>query len=397
MANVQAVSVLPYTATTLGLGQGGGAPAPIVSSAAPVTASGRIRIDLGNGKVTTVVPGERYRAVINVEAVNLRTQPFDGSPTLGTIFRDDTFDYPILGNAGDKAGVAWIAIEVADLGVGWIEAPKARIRLSRAAGSVLVITANATALRDAPNGSGNNLPILSQGQEGFLVNISRDSNFVQIELGDGTRGWVPFSATLPRTGTPTDQLDESQLSFVSAPPVSIPAAGTTDTGLIAPALPATFGLDVPHVVVNTGFLNARSGPGAQYSVVATLSGGTELPVIGKAEDGVWFLVRGPFGQAWLNNEFTVFRGSIDAVPVIHSVAGVLSTPVAIISSSVTMYAAPGTNFGAIGTINGPIEVPVVARTVDSTWIQLNSSLGFGWVLSSQVLLRGDASTIPVVG
>jgi uncharacterized protein YraI len=208
---------------------------------------------------------------------------------------------------------------------------------------------------------------------------------------------VPFSATLPRTGTPTDQLDESQLSSVSAPPVSIPAAGTTDTGLIAPALPASFGLDVPHVVVNTGFLNARSGPGAQYSVVATLSGGTELPVIGKAEDGVWFLVRGPFGQAWLNNEFTVFRGSIDAVPVIHSVVGVLSTPVAIISSSVTMYAAPGTNFGAIGTINGPIEVPVVARTADSTWLQLNSSLGFGWVLSSQVLLRGDASTIPVVG
>lgn len=397
MNDIQAASVLPYTPNTLLLGQGGGSPAPVFSSTTPVTSSGRIRLDLGNGKVATVVPGERYRAVVNVEAVNLRTQPFDGAPTLGTIFRDDTFDYPILGNAGDKKGVAWIAIEVADLGVGWIEAPKAKIRLSRAAGSVLVITANATSLTDAPNGSGNNLPVLSQGQEGFLVNISKDSNFVQIELGDGTRGWVPFSSTLPRTGTPTDQLDETQLASVSTAAVAAPSTVTTDTGVLVPAVPASFGLDVPHIVVNTGFLNARSGPGAQFSIVATLSGGTELPVIGKAEDGVWFLVQGPFGQGWLNNEFVVFRGSIDAVPVIHSAVGTLSNPVAIISSSVTVYAAPGTNFGAIGTLNGPIEVPIVARTVDSTWVQLNSSLGFGWVLASQVLVRGDASTIPVVG
>ncbi|MEO8607662.1 MAG: SH3 domain-containing protein [Chloroflexota bacterium] len=395
----QVASALPYTATTIGLGQGGGLPAPTtatIASTVPVTSSGRIRLDLGNGKVTTVVPGERYRAVLNVEAVNLRTQPFDGAPTLGTIFRDDTFDYPILGNAGDKKGVPWIAIEVADLGVGWIEAPKAKIRLSRAAGSVLVITANATSLTDAPNGSGNNLPVLSQGQEGFLVNISKDSHFVEIELGDGTRGWVPFSSTLPRTGTPTDQLDESQLASVTTASVAVPST-TTDTGVVIPSVPATFGLDVPHIVINTGFLNIRSGPGAQFSTVTTLSGGTELPVLGKAEDGVWLLVSGPFGQGWVNNDFVIFRGSMASVPVIHAAVGTLSTPIAIVSSSVTVYAAPGTNFGAIGTLVGPIQVPVVARTADSTWLQLNTSLGFGWVLASQVLLQGDGSTIPVVG
>ena len=383
----------------LGLGQGGGVALPsnlTASSTTPVTSAGRIRIDLGDGKVTTVVPGERYRAVLNVEAVNLRTQPFDGSPTLGTIFRDDTFDYPILGNAGDKAGVAWIAIEVADLGVGWIEAPKARIRLSRAAGQVLVIAADATALRDAPNGSGDNLPILSQGQEGFLINISRDSNFVQIELGDGTQGWVPFNSTLPRTGTPTDQLDESQLVTVATAPLGVPAASTV--GGVIPVVPATYGLDTPHIVINTGFLNARSGPGAQYTIVATLPGGTELAVIGKAEDGVWYLTQGAFGQGWINNEFVIFRGSIDAVPVIHSAAvGTLSTPTATISSVVTLYAAPGTNFGAIGSLNGPLDVAVVARTADFTWVQLNTSMGFGWVLASQVILRGDTSQIPIVG
>jgi uncharacterized protein YgiM (DUF1202 family) len=400
MTAVYTSAVAPFTATTIGLGQGGGVALPsnlTASSTTPVTSTGRIRIDLGDGKVTTVVPGERYRAVVNVEAVNLRTQPFDGSPTLGTIFRDDTFDYPILGNAGDKAGVAWIAIEVADLGVGWIEAPKARIRLSRAAGQVLVIAADATAMRDAPNGSGDNMPILSQGQEGFLINISRDSNFVQIELGDGTQGWVPFNSTLPRTGTPTDQLEESQLVSVATIPVAVPAT----VGGVIPVVPATFGLDTPHIVINTGFLNARSGPGAQYTIVATLPGGTELAVIGKAEDGVWYLTQGAFGKGWINNEFVIFRGSIDAVPVIHDAAvgtiGTLSTPTATVAGVVTIYAAPGTNFGAIGSLTGPIDVVVVARTADFTWVQLNTSLGFGWALASQVILRGDTSQIPIVG
>jgi uncharacterized protein YraI len=177
--------------------------------------------------------------------------------------------------------------------------------------------------------------------------------------------------------------------------VPVDAAGL----VVVPVVPASFGLDIPHIVINTGFLNLRSGPGAQYSIVATLPGGTELPVIGRAEDGVWYLVRGAFGQGWVNNEFTVFRGSIDAVPVIHDAAaiGLLSTPMATISSSVVVYAAPGTNFGAIGTLLGPIEVPVVARTVDGQWIQLNTTLGFGWVPASQIIIRGDTSQIPVVG
>jgi len=65
-------------------------------------------------------------------------------------------------------------------------------------------------------------------------------------------------------------------------------------------------------------LNVRSGPGAQFGIVATFAGGSELPVIGITTDGVWFLVEGTFGQGWLNSEFTVFRGSITSVPIINT-------------------------------------------------------------------------------
>lgn len=375
--------VTPSTLELPGGQGGGGAPA----STTPVT-GGAIRIPLSNGRFALASIGERFRALINVEAVNLRTQPADGSPALGTLFRDNTYDYPIKGNATDKNGVQWVALEVFDIGIGWVEAPKLIFRLSGVFGKVVQIRPQTVGMTDSPNGSGLNMPVLTEGTEAFLIDISRDGKFVRIELGDGTKGWVPFDSVVTRTGTPTDNIDPAIL-----------ASATPPLGVGGGVAPGVVGLEVPRVVVNTGFLNIRSGPGAQFSIVATVPGGSELPVIGVAKDGVWFLVSSSFGQGWVNNEFTVFRGSIDVIPIIHEAAvqGIASTPVAKIADSVAIYAAPGVQFGVIGTLGGPIDAPIVAITRDSLWVQLNTSLGFGWVLASQVILQGDLSVVPVVG
>lgn len=290
--------------------QGGGA---VISNSAPSVGS-PIRFILQNGRTVTVSPGERFRAVINVEAVNLRTQPVDGAPTLGTLFRDVTFDYTIVGSASDKQNIPWVALDVPDLGVGWVEAPKLILRLSRVSGDVIVITESATAMRGSPGGGGENLPVLSQGQEGFILDISPDGQFVKIELGDGTQGWVPFNRTMGRIGTPTDEIDLSQISNIAT--TSTLGQGGGGESLIT-TKQTSFGLDTPHIVVNTGFLNIRSGPGAQFSILATLPGGAKLPVLGIASDNVWYLVEGSWGQGWVNSEFVVFRGSYQAVPIIN--------------------------------------------------------------------------------
>ncbi len=269
------------------------------------------------------------------------------------------------------------------------------MRLSRLAGQVYVVNAANVSLLDAPSGSGNNLPILTSGDEGFLVGVNREGNFVQLELGGGLKGWLPIGAVTVRTDTPTDRIDLSQVP--GAPTVTV-TTGTIPGTTTTTAFPQSFGLNIPHVVVNTGNLNIRSGPGAQYSVIITVPGGTELPVIGMAEDRVWFLVQGAFGRGWVNQEFTLFRGSIDVVPIVHDFTGTLAAPVAVVAgSAVTLYAAPGTNFGVIGNLAGPVEVAIVARTADGQWLQLNTSLGFGWVVASQVIARGDLSLVPIVG
>jgi uncharacterized protein YraI len=279
--------------------------------------------------------------------MNLRTQPAIDASSLGTLFLDTTNDYTLVSSAKDSRGVEWFLIDVPDLGTGWVEAPKTHVRLSRLGGQVYVVNAAAISLLDAPSGSGDKLPILSSGEEGFLVGINRDGNFIQFELGGGLKGWLPTSAVTLRTDTPTDRIDLSQIP--SAPAVTVPAGTTVTTTTVTTAFPQSFGLDIPHIVVNTGNLNIRSGPGAQYSVVITVPGGTELPVIGMAEDRVWYLVQGAFGRGWVNQEFTLFRGSINVVPIIHDFTATLAAPVAIVAgSAVTLYAAPGTNFGVIG-------------------------------------------------
>ena len=46
----------------------------------------------------------------------------------------------------------------------------------------------------------------------------------------------------------------------------------------------------PRLVVNSSFLNVRTGPGIQYNVLITVVGGTELPVLARVSDNVWFQV-----------------------------------------------------------------------------------------------------------
>ncbi|MBE2269328.1 MAG: SH3 domain-containing protein, partial [Anaerolinea sp.] len=85
-------------------------------------------------------------------------------------------------------------------------------------------------------------------------------------------------------------------------------------------------LAIPHLVVNTSFLNARSGPGPQYTVITTLVGGTELPVLGTNSDNTWYLVTTAAGNAWVDVSFTLARGVFDYVPEIDVFA---AAPVAL--------------------------------------------------------------------
>src|SRR5690606_30796810 len=283
VSRISAPDVVAYTPLSIGLhpiavaGQGGG-----------VASSGTV---------------ERFRAQINVESVNLRTAPQDEASVIRVLFKDDAVDYAIVGRANDERGVEWLALHVPGVGTGWVETPKLRVRLSARYRDVLTVVADTVNLYADPGVSLLNVEPLRHGDEVFLIDITPDGQFVRVELATGEVGWLPFSAVVTREGTSTDGLgpDDAGQGGGSVVPV-IPAPGPQ--------------LEAPRVIVNTGNLNVRSGPGAHFTSVAVVPGGTELTVLGLASDDVWYLVAGDFGQGWVNREYVIFRGVFDNVPVI---------------------------------------------------------------------------------
>src|SRR3982751_5539137 len=72
----------------------------------------------------------------------------------------------------------------------------------------------------------------------------------------------------------------------------------------------------PKLIVNTSFLNVRTGPGIKFSVLLTVVNGIKVPVIGRAKDNVWYQVSTVIGVGWVNIEFAAPRGSFNNVPVV---------------------------------------------------------------------------------
>ena len=301
--------------------------------------------------------------VVNTSYLNIRTGPSARFSVLTTVAGGT--ELPVLGVAGD--GV-WYQVAVGNQAA-WVNA---EFTVGRGAfQNVPLVTVDIdTALPAANVGSSTTTSVISP--------VAANTNTSTATTGGD------FIIAVPLEGEPPA---DSQPDVVAGEPAS-----QTGSNVVVPQAAQSI------VVINTSFLNVRSGPGAQFTKVVVARGGTEYPVLGIASDGVWFLVQTPAGQGWVNNEFVLFRGAFDNVPIVNlnDASGVIENPIAAIGSSVQLYAAPGTNLGLLGSVVGPVNAPIVARTPNFDWVQINTNVGFGWVLADQVTIRGDASLIPVV-
>ena len=178
----------------------------------------------------------------------------------------------------------------------------------------------------------------------------------------------------------------------------------------------------PIAVVNTGNLNVRSGPGPQFSVITTVPGGAQLPVLGFNEDASWYLVTSPAGNGWIYASFTVPRGDFRFVPVItiqglqNSVVtsggtlaipgttGTVSAPipeldpgrVVVNTGNLNVRSGPGPQFSILGSVPGGTVLPVDGVTPDQAWFLVSSPYGAGWVDGEFVVFRGAVASVPIL-
>lgn len=307
----------------------------------------------------------------------------------GVTFVDNNGVIYAVTNAAFVDGIAWVQINVPSVGNVWVEQSKSIYRPYGCGFSVIQMTQSRD-LAVGPDGSGADKDkSIAAGQEAYLLDAV--GGLYKIELMSGGVGWVDNMAITIRDESKTVKPPCVSAATIAAGTGSSGEPSGTTGGSTQPTIAGAY------VVVNTGYLNIRSGAGAQYSSVASVPGGTRLPVHGFAPDGVWILVSGTFGRGWVNNEYVLFRGDARSVPVVRDTAGTTALPVAQLTRNITLYAAPNLTMGVVGTLNAPGEYTVIGRTADSLWVQLTSPVGIGWVQADFVIVKGNTAQIPVIG
>ncbi len=116
----------------------------------------------------------------------------------------------------------------------------------------------------------------------------------------------PLPLRTPRpTFTPTPLAPAA--TTAPEPPTAVPAA---------PAPPAPSGPQVP-AVVNSDLVNVRTGPGTDQPIVATITNGQAIDLIGQNQEGDWWQVCCVDGQTgWVFYAYMTAQGATDALPVV---------------------------------------------------------------------------------
>jgi uncharacterized protein YraI len=157
----------------------------------------------------------------------------------------------------------------------------------------------------------------------------------------------------------------------------------------------------------------RSGPAVNYPAYGIAQAGASGRVIGKSEDGKWWVVRlNPenvgAGYGWVDGQYTT-ASNVEAVqtienPVTYQTAPPppppAGVPVAIAVDYVNVRSGPGTNYPVLVVAPPGAAGEVTGKSSDGAWWQVKisptySADGFGWVSADWVITQNTAN-VPVV-
>ncbi len=125
------------------------------------------------------------------------------------------------------------------------------------------------------------------------------------------------------TPTPQTELPPSQPVVINGEPKvesdnAGPPQAITPTPTAPPAAqPVIAGQ--PIAVINTDLVNARTGPGTEFTIVTILGRGEQFDITGKDASGQWWRVCCVEGEdAWVVGEFVDTDGAVDNAPVLDA-------------------------------------------------------------------------------
>ncbi|MYE27248.1 MAG: SH3 domain-containing protein [Chloroflexi bacterium] len=336
--------------------------------------------------------------VVNTYRLNVRSGPGAGHAILTTVAGGT--ELPVTMLSDDRK---WYQV-TSSVGPGWLHSayavprgdfsrvPRQGLPTNLASGTnipagaphVVVNTAYLN-IRTGPGVGHTILTTVKGGTALAVTAIDSGGVWYQVETSAGA-GWLNRSYTVARG------------SFAGVPREGIPAGGDLAGGTNFPA-------GSPHLVVNTAFLNVRTGPGAGHSILTVVKGGTNLLVTEIDSGGVWYKVETSAGPGWVNSNYTVGRGNFSSIS--RSGAGSSGpregahlsgpTPRAVVNTAhLNIRTGPSAGHTIITDVPGGTTLEILGMSSGRNWYKVQGSFGQGWLNNNYVVFRGDFSQVRVV-
>lgn len=213
--------------------------------------------------------------------------------------------------------------------------------------------------------------------------------------GNGLAEQVVYSASGRCVSLPTVETVDVVVSGVTSPSVAVnvlPPSGENSDDAIA-AQPG-------YALVNTGYLNLRSGDGPEYTIVGRVAGGDKLIVLGTNAAKNWWFVQAGDLVGWALGDFLFLRGDLTDVPEILPV-GEIALPRFFLYSDTVLRATKVPGSEGLCTVAKNLEYEIVGRNADLSQVKVNavceSTPVQGWLAVDQGAVRNIGSVaIPVV-
>ena len=251
-----------------------------------------------------------------------------------------------------------------------------------------------------------------------MKNINRNRLSAALTLLAALSLLVSACSTPPATAAPTQDISKVQtqsaqtvvadLTQKAPPPATateVLTGPTPDPSVPVPILP-TAEPSGPSAVAkaNTGIY---SGPGTNYILYGTFTGGQSAIVTGKSEDGQWWSLDvpvAPTGNGWVSAGWVEVQNT-DNVPVLPTppvpettemVPPGPSDPQATAIANTYVRSGPAANYPAYGIAPAGATGRVIGKSEDGQWwvIRLNPEnigSGYGWVSGQYVQTENTAN------
>jgi len=240
------------------------------------------------------------------------------------------------------------------------------------------VTAGRLNFRSGPGMSSSVIGVLVYGTR-VEITGSAQNGFLPIRA-QGTSGWAAqeyistgSAATPTATATPVTPTATPVTPIPTATPV-------TPTPTPSPTIPPG-GVSGTAVVSVTGTLNMRSGPGTEFPVIRGLSNGSQVDLLGAAQNG-FRPIRYQGTDGWASEAYLEIGATNPNDPQVPAI-GNAAVGKATMNATVSLRRGPATSFGHIQTLNNGWKVEIMGNPVNG-WTPIRYNAAKGWVPSGNL-------------